>query len=229
MASFPYTWSRHQLILLSTMRISLVPLLLLCCAPRHQPVIAGEIPAFIFTAALGITNGLAGSLPMMLAPAKVPATLKEITGNMMTLSYNIGLTVGSLIGYVFESMLGPQLPQPPHFCPQPYMPITPFPPLINTSTTSTTMTNIIKTTLSTTLATTKATTLATSTLVPTTTPATTTKLTTLVNTTVAAVIASIAANNLSTEEQVVVTLPTLIASTALNNLTTLPLSNITLH
>lgn len=63
MASFPYTWSRHQLILLSTMRISLVPLLLLCCAPRAQPVISGEIPAFIFTAALGVTNGLAGSLP----------------------------------------------------------------------------------------------------------------------------------------------------------------------
>lgn len=35
---------------------------------------------------------------MMLAPSKVPVTLKEITGNMMTLSYNVGLTAGSLIG-----------------------------------------------------------------------------------------------------------------------------------
>lgn len=78
MASFPYTWSRRQLILLSSVRIALVPLLLLCCAPRHQPIIAGETPPFIFTAALGVTNGLAGSLPMMLAPAKVPATLKEV-------------------------------------------------------------------------------------------------------------------------------------------------------
>lgn len=76
MASIPYSWSRRQLILLSTMRISLVPLLLLCCAPRSQPIIAGETPAFIFTAALGVTNGLAGSLPMMFAPSKVPATLK---------------------------------------------------------------------------------------------------------------------------------------------------------
>lgn len=82
MASIPYAWSRRQLILLSTMRIALIPLLLLCCAPRHQPTIGGETPAFIFTAALGITNGLAGSLPMMFAPSKVPATLKEATGTI---------------------------------------------------------------------------------------------------------------------------------------------------
>lgn len=130
MASFPYTWSRRQLILLSTMRIALVPLLLLCCAPRSQPVIAGETPAFIFSAALGITNGLAGSLPMILAPAKVPATLKEVTGNMMTVSYNVGLTAGSLIGYVFDSMLGPPISSP---CPSyPYIPRSPS--MMNTTT-----------------------------------------------------------------------------------------------
>lgn len=229
MASFPYTWSRHQLILLSTMRISLVPLILLCCAPRAQPVIAGEIPAFIFTAAFGITNGLAGSLPMMLAPAKVPATLKEITGNMMTLSYNIGLTAGSLIAYVFVSMLGQPLID--SSCPkEPYVPIS----MVNTSTTSTTVTTLIKTTVSTMTtmvarSTTKAVTLATSTLVPTTSPATTTTIASIANTTLATIIASIATHNLSTEETVVVTLPTIIASTALYNSTTLPLLNITSH
>lgn len=119
LAGVPYPWSRRQLILMSGLRIVLVPLLLLCCAPRHQPVISGETSAFFFTIALGISNGLAGSLPMMLAPAKVPATLKEVTGNMMTLSYNVGLTVGSFIGYVFESMLGAQLTSP---CPKyPYI------------------------------------------------------------------------------------------------------------
>uniref|UniRef100_A0A1A9WSQ1 Uncharacterized protein n=1 Tax=Glossina brevipalpis TaxID=37001 RepID=A0A1A9WSQ1_9MUSC len=115
LAGLPYPWSRRQLILMSGLRIVLVPLLLLCCAPRHQPVISGETSAFIFTIALGVSNGLAGSLPMMLAPAKVPGTLKEVTGNMMTLSYNVGLTAGSLIGYVFESMLGAQLNDP---CPK---------------------------------------------------------------------------------------------------------------
>lgn len=141
MASIPYSWSRRQLILLSTMRIVLVPLLLLCCTPRSQPIIAGETPAFIFTAALGITNGLAGSLPMMFAPSKVPQILKETTGNMMTLSYNVGLTAGSLIGLVFDSMLGPQIQNP---CPSyPYIPLPPS--MINFSLTTTTTTTTAKT------------------------------------------------------------------------------------
>uniref|UniRef100_A0A8D8KUI9 Equilibrative nucleoside transporter 4 n=3 Tax=Culex pipiens TaxID=7175 RepID=A0A8D8KUI9_CULPI len=141
LAAVPYNWSRRQLILMSGLRALLVPLILLCCSPRDQPVIAGEASAFVFTAALGITNGLAGSLPMMLAPDKVSATLKEVTGNMMTLSYNIGLTAGSLVGYVFESMLGAQLPNP---CPQyPFVPPKPNQPPFNnlslsSSTTSTT-------------------------------------------------------------------------------------------
>lgn len=80
LASLPYAWSRRQLILMSILRALLVPLILLCCAPRSNPVIAGETAPFVFSGFLGVTNGLAGSLPMMLAPAKVPATLKEITG-----------------------------------------------------------------------------------------------------------------------------------------------------
>ncbi|XP_033149414.1 equilibrative nucleoside transporter 4 [Drosophila busckii] len=146
LAASPYPWSRRQLIMMSGLRIVLVPMLLLCCAPRHRPVISGEAAPFLFTIALGVSNGLAGSLPMMLAPAKVPGTLKEVTGNIMTLSYNIGLTAGSLIGYVFESMLGPQLDNP---CPAlyPYAPISFHdhfhghlpPPLLPTAASSTTM------------------------------------------------------------------------------------------
>lgn len=81
LAAVPYAWSRRQLILMSTLRIIIVPLLLLCCAPRRSPIINGETAAFVFTAAFGLTNGMSGSLPMMLAPTKVPATLKEIAGN----------------------------------------------------------------------------------------------------------------------------------------------------
>lgn len=137
LAGVPYPWSRRQLILMSGLRIVLVPLLLLCCAPRHQPVISGETAAFIFTIALGVSNGLAGSLPMMLAPAKVNATLREVTGNMMTLSYNVGLTVGSFIGYVFESMLGAQITNP---CPK-YPYITDHHPHYQYTTTSATILN----------------------------------------------------------------------------------------
>ncbi|XP_058831058.1 equilibrative nucleoside transporter 4 [Topomyia yanbarensis] len=154
LAAVPYTWSRRQLILMSGLRALLVPLILLCCSPRDQPVIAGEASAFVFTAALGISNGLAGSLPMMLAPDKVSATLKEVTGNMMTLSYNIGLTAGSLVGYVFEAMLGPQLPNP---CPQyPFVPPRANEPIFNnlsitTSTSTTTMATALLTTLTSTI------------------------------------------------------------------------------
>ncbi|XP_055628181.1 equilibrative nucleoside transporter 4 [Toxorhynchites rutilus septentrionalis] len=150
LAAVPYSWSRRQLILMSGLRALLVPLILLCCSPREQPVIAGEASAFVFTAALGVTNGLAGSLPMMLAPDKVSATLKEVTGNMMTLSYNIGLTAGSLVGYVFESMLGPQLPNP---CPQyPFVPPKPNqPPFNNLSISSTTTTTTVAAAVLTTL------------------------------------------------------------------------------
>lgn len=52
---------------------------------------------------------------------------------MMTLSYNIGLTLGSLIGYVFDSMLGPQIINP---CPQfPFIPTDA--PVLNTTPTTT--------------------------------------------------------------------------------------------
>lgn len=62
LAAVPYAWSRRQLILLSSLRALLIPLLLLCVAPRKNPTISGEFPAFVFTAALGVSNGLAGSL-----------------------------------------------------------------------------------------------------------------------------------------------------------------------
>lgn len=97
---------------MSSLRALLIPLLLLCVAPRKNPTISGELPAFIFTAALGLSNGLAGSLPMLLAPSKVSAPLKEMAGNIMTISYMTGLTAGSLVGYVFENMLGPPIAFP---------------------------------------------------------------------------------------------------------------------
>ena len=99
LAAVPYAWSKRQLILMATLRTICIPLLLLCVSPRENPTISGEVPAFIFTAALGLTNGVSGSLPIILAPSKIPVYLREICGNMMAVSYNVGLTIGSLIGY----------------------------------------------------------------------------------------------------------------------------------
>lgn len=121
LAAIPYAWSRRQLTLMSGLRTLLIPLLLLCCTPRERPVISGEAMSFFFTAALGLSNGVAGSLPMMLAPSKVPSSLRETAGNIMTLSYNVGLILGSMLGYMFEHILGPPIDQT---CPQfPYAPI----------------------------------------------------------------------------------------------------------
>jgi solute carrier family 29 (equilibrative nucleoside transporter), member 4 len=129
---------------MSTLRALLIPLLLLCVAPRKNPTISGELPAFVFTAALGISNGLAGSLPMLLAPVKVAAPQKEMTGNIMTISYMTGLTAGSLVGYVFENMLGPPIAFP---CLQyPFIPKKPDE--IDTTTMMTTTTQLVPTLIS---------------------------------------------------------------------------------
>ncbi|CAO1354165.1 unnamed protein product [Diamesa tonsa] len=133
LAAVPYAWSKRQLILMSTLRTICIPLLLLCVSPRENPTISGEVPAFIFTAALGLTNGVAGSLPIILAPSKIPVYLREICGNMMAVSYNVGLTIGSLIGYIFENMLGP-----PKYYPCLKYPYIPKPEVIETTTQLTT-------------------------------------------------------------------------------------------
>lgn len=114
-ALIPYAWSKRQLILLATMRTAILALILLCCTPRTHPVILGITPAFLFVAALGITNGLSASLSMMLAPVKVGGALKEATGNAVTLAYNIGIAIGMGISFVFDDMRGQQIIHPcPH-------------------------------------------------------------------------------------------------------------------
>lgn len=151
---------------MSCLRSILIPLLLLCVAPRRNPTISGEFPAFFFTAALGVSNGLAGSLPMLLAPLKVAAPLKELTGNIMTISYMSGLTAGSMVGYVFENMLGPPIAFP---CLQyPYVPKKPD-EIETTTLFQTTTTQLVPTLIS----------VITSTFIPTTSEPTSTEITTL--------------------------------------------------
>ncbi|GLH09664.1 Equilibrative nucleoside transporter 4 [Gryllus bimaculatus] len=106
LASVPYDWSRTQLIVFAWMRAILVPLLLLCATPRGSPLIPGEGYPLLFSLLLGVTNGLVGSIPMIQAPSKVPEEHRELTGNIMTLSYNVGLTGGSLVAYLNDYLLG---------------------------------------------------------------------------------------------------------------------------
>ncbi|XP_013781798.1 equilibrative nucleoside transporter 4-like [Limulus polyphemus] len=112
LASVPYEWTKGKLLLLSASRIILVPNMAMCAAPRGSPLIPGEGWPMILSLMLGLSNGVFGSVPMILAPKMVPDDQKELTGNIMTLSYSLGLTTGSGVAYLIDYMLGPPLMKP---------------------------------------------------------------------------------------------------------------------
>ncbi|CAB3251553.1 unnamed protein product [Arctia plantaginis] len=129
-AAWPYEWSRSQLLMASGIRLLLVPLMLLCAAPRQSPHIVGDIYPILFSVVLGFSNGLFGSVPMILAPSRVGREHREIAGNMMTFSYNGGLLSGSLVSYLLLGMLGPKSTHSPcRVYPTPLLP-TRTPPTI---------------------------------------------------------------------------------------------------
>ncbi|XP_049523315.1 uncharacterized protein LOC119452752 [Dermacentor silvarum] len=105
LASVRYDWSRSQLVWLSCSRVVLVPLLALCALPRWDAGSSSDLWAMFLSVALGVTNGLLGSLPMILAPGRVPDDQKELTGNIMTLSYSVGLTTGSGLAYLLVYLI----------------------------------------------------------------------------------------------------------------------------
>jgi solute carrier family 29 (equilibrative nucleoside transporter) protein 4 len=55
---------------------------------------------------LGLTNGYFGSVPMIRAPITIIEERKELTGNLMMFSYSVGLTVGSLLSYLLDAIIG---------------------------------------------------------------------------------------------------------------------------
>src|SRR6218665_662885 len=80
-ASVQYDWPRGRLVLCALSRLLIVPLMMLCAAPRDNPVLTSEIWSALLSALLGITNGYFGSVPMILAPSRVPDKQKELTGS----------------------------------------------------------------------------------------------------------------------------------------------------
>lgn len=106
-ALIPYEWKRTQLLYFSSARVILIPLFLLCAIPRGAPILSGEGYPLLFSWLLGLTNGIVGSIPMIQAPSKVPEEHRELAGNIMTLSYTTGLTIGSLLAYMMDACLGP--------------------------------------------------------------------------------------------------------------------------
>ncbi|XP_050671872.1 equilibrative nucleoside transporter 4 isoform X2 [Leptidea sinapis] len=137
-AAWPYEWSRSQLLMASGLRLFLVPLFLLCASPRQSPHIVGDMYPILFSVALGFTNGLFGSVPMIIAPSRVARENREIVGNLMTLSYNGGLLTGTTVSYTLNNMLGPPTASPCRFI-YPTPPLPTIPPLVTTAASNITM------------------------------------------------------------------------------------------
>ncbi|KAL2714417.1 equilibrative nucleoside transporter 4 [Vespula squamosa] len=142
LATIPYQWKRTHLLYFSSARIILIPLFLLCAIPRNAPILSDECYPLVFSWLLGLTNGIVGSIPMIQAPSKVPEEHRELAGNIMTLSYITGLTIGSLVAYLMDICFGPPF-QTKYLCPKPWkssmMPIT--------NTTINIITNVMSSTL----------------------------------------------------------------------------------
>ena len=116
LSSFDCSWSQADLVLWSLSRVILVPLLVLCAAPHNSPIIQDELIPVGLTGLLGLSNGFFGSLPMIIGPSTVKHSSRELAGNLLTLSYCSGLTLGSLFSYYLQGMLGLQsLPCTPEF------------------------------------------------------------------------------------------------------------------
>lgn len=107
-AALPYDWPRSRLVLLTCLRVLLVPMMMMCVVPRHHPILDGEGYAILASLLLGVTNGYFGSVPMILAPMKVSDEKKEITGNIMMFSYSVGMTTGSIGAYILNAFIEPQ-------------------------------------------------------------------------------------------------------------------------
>lgn len=150
LASFSYNWTGGRLVRFSVVRLIMIPLMVMCVAPRTHPIFSSELTAFFFALLLGCSNGILGSVPMIQASTKVEDRYRELTGNLMTLLYNIGLTTGSLMAYCLLSMLGPVEDHP---CGSDYIQ-KPISAIIENATTVIMKTSTASTTALTTLATT---------------------------------------------------------------------------
>ena len=95
-----------QLVIGSLLRLVYIPLMLLCILPKAMPVLSNIFWQFLLSSTLGLTNGYFGSVPMIRAPTIIIEERKELTGNLMMFSYSVGLTLGSLMSYLLDAIIG---------------------------------------------------------------------------------------------------------------------------
>ena len=81
-ASVQYDWPHGRLVACCVARLLLVPLMMLCAAPRSRPLLTNESWSLLVSLALGLSNGYFGSVPIITAPSRVRDHQKELTGSL---------------------------------------------------------------------------------------------------------------------------------------------------
>ncbi|XP_050435902.1 equilibrative nucleoside transporter 4 isoform X2 [Adelges cooleyi] len=96
-----------KILKVTKVRLLMIPAILLIVFVQHpfHTKIFSEFLIFLETAALGLSNGITGSVPMIFAPAKVNNERRELSGNIMTFSYIAGTTMGSIFAYLLDKIL----------------------------------------------------------------------------------------------------------------------------
>ncbi|KAI3360106.1 hypothetical protein L3Q82_014417, partial [Scortum barcoo] len=107
LAALPYDWSGGRLLFFSCLRVVFIPLFVMCVYPANAPTLSHPAWPCLFSLLMGVTNGYFGSVPMIQAAGKVPPEQRELAGNTMTVSYMIGLMVGSAVAYAAYSFTAP--------------------------------------------------------------------------------------------------------------------------
>ncbi|XP_049759405.1 equilibrative nucleoside transporter 4 isoform X1 [Loxodonta africana] len=104
LAALPVDWRGTHLLACSCLRVIFIPLFILCVYPSGTPALRHPAWPCVFSLLMGISNGYFGSVPMILAAGKVSPKQRELAGNIMTVSYMTGLTLGSAVAYCTYSL-----------------------------------------------------------------------------------------------------------------------------
>ncbi|XP_056143696.1 equilibrative nucleoside transporter 4 [Lampris incognitus] len=107
LAALPYDWPGGRLLFFSCLRVVFIPLFVMCVYPAKAPTLSHPAWPCLFSLLMGVTNGYFGSVPMIQAAGKVPPEQRELAGNTMTVSYMLGLMVGSSVAYAAYSFTAP--------------------------------------------------------------------------------------------------------------------------
>ncbi|GFS23059.1 equilibrative nucleoside transporter 4-like [Elysia marginata] len=101
--------TKRRLVCSAIFRFSLIPLALMCCMPRLQPILSGEVWPIFLIMLLGFSNGYYGCLPLVLAPSTVAPRFRELCGNTMMLAFAFAIACGTFTSYGLDLLLGPHL------------------------------------------------------------------------------------------------------------------------